>query len=186
CGLVPIDVDDDVRDDVAADSRAFALGCGGFGGLLTRRIDELPDGLATLDLAPAEIEDTILGEGVGVGLRVVPVEGEQIACLQVLDLRAVVAVAAAGGPAACGQCQCDGGRRDGQSGMDHRKFPLSVMASPPLPRPRVDVIPRWQRCAGCYRPAAALRARSARRGASSRVTHPPTSGRGACQADRPT
>src|SRR5690606_19206235 len=94
--------------------------------------DEGADGIAAPDLAPAEVEHPVLGERVGVAVGIAPVEGEQVARLQVLDLRAILPVAADVRPAAGGQGQRRGREACGQSASPHRFLPpLSPGASWP-------------------------------------------------------
>src|SRR5687767_15677378 len=83
---------------MAAGRRAQRLAVGSLGNTVARHAaDHLDDCLAPLHVALAVVEDAVGRERRGVELRIVEVEREEVARLQILDLRAILSVGGAGG-----------------------------------------------------------------------------------------
>lgn len=92
-GAVAVHLDHDVGDEVAEPCRparrVHRLAPGERG---AHAGDFLLDRRAALDDAARPVEHPVLGEGCGIGRPVLPIEREQIARLQILDLGAVAGV----------------------------------------------------------------------------------------------
>src|SRR6185312_249756 len=106
--LVAVDLDHHVVDDVPADGRLLAWRSlrARFLGTLAAGGKERRDGLASLDLAAAVVEDAVGRERAGIALRIAVVEGEHVARLQIFDEGTVIAITGVGdtGDARQGGC----------------------------------------------------------------------------------